>query len=181
MQYKFPTETTVSALWEKTRRSLPSFLEIQNERTRDNATWLAVTQKLTDKDNVSVGWAHAGGTPGDPGQHNTPGAVVDPVTGVFGNPHPDNQANMFTAALKHNLNKSTLVYFDWALTLNHPFAHYDLGAGGRGLTTDCHDASQLAAFDPTANGGAGGVSGNGPRCWAGGRLQGFSVGMNYKF
>ncbi len=181
VQYKFPTETTVSALWEKTRRSLPSFLEIQNERTRDNATWLAVTQKLTDKDNVSVGWAHAGGTPGDPGQHNTPGAVVDPVTGVFGNPHPDNQANMFTAALKHNLNKSTLVYFDWALTLNHPFAHYDLGAGGRGLTTDCHDASQLAAFDPTANGGAGGVSGNGPRCWAGGRLQGFSVGMNYKF
>jgi len=51
------------------------------------------------------------------------------------------------------------------------------GAGGRGLTTDCHDASQLAAFDPTT----GTVSGNGPRCWAGGRLQGFSLGMNYRF
>jgi predicted porin len=182
VQYKFPTKTTVSAIWEKTRRNVPAFLEVQNERTRDNATWLAVTQQLTDADNVSVGWAHAGGTPGDPGQHNTgANVIVDPVTGTFGNPHPDNQANMFTAALKHNLNKATLVYFDWALTLNHPFAHYDLGAGGRGLTTDCHDASQLAAFDPTANGGAGGVSGNGPRCWAGGRLQGVSIGVNYKF
>ena len=28
-----------------------------------------------------------------------------------------------------------------ALTLNHGNAHYDLGAGGRGVTTDCHDGT----------------------------------------
>jgi predicted porin len=180
VQYKFPTDTTVSAIYEDMKRNVPSPLEIQNERSR-KGTWLAVTQQLTKDDSVSVGWAHAGGSPGDPGQHNTSGTTITNSAGNFGNPNPDNQANMLTAALKHNLNKSTLVYFDWALTLNHPLAHYDLGAGGRGLTTDCHDGTPLAAFDATANGGAGGESFSGPKCWAGGRLQGFSIGMDYKF
>jgi predicted porin len=181
VQYKFPTNTTVSAIFEDMKRNVPAYLEIQNERSR-NGTWLAVTQQLTQVDSVSVGWAHAGGSPGYPGQHNSSANVfTDPVTHAFGNISPDIQANMFTAALKHYLNKATLVYFDWALTLNHPFAHYDLGAGGRGVTTDCHDGTVLAAFDATANGGAGGVSFAGPKCWTGGRLQGFSLGMDYKF
>ncbi len=156
----------MSALWERTKRKVPSDLEFQNERTRNNATWLALTQVLTEKDNVSFGWAHAGKTPGDPGQHNTPGGA-----------NPDNSANMLTAAWRHALDKSTTLYADYATTHNHADAHYDLGAGGHGVTTDCHDSSVLAAFDPTT----GGVTGDGPHCFAGGKLQGFSVGLKWTF
>jgi predicted porin len=120
-QYTFPSKTTVSALWERTKRKLPSDLESQNERIRNNATWLALTQVLTENDSVSFGWAHAGKTPGDPGQHNTPGG-----------PNPDNSANMLTAAWRHALDKFTSVYVDYATTRNHADAHYDLGAGGHG-------------------------------------------------
>jgi hypothetical protein len=65
-------------------------------------------------------------------------------------------------------------YVDYAATHNHHDAHYDLGAGGRSVTTDCHDASNpdASGFDP---------NGNGPHCWAGGNLQGASVGMKYAF
>src|SRR6202521_4315202 len=165
-QYTFPSKTTVSALWERTKRKLPSDLESQNERTRNNATWLALTQVLTEKDTVSFGWAHAGKTPGDPGQHNTPGGS-----------DPDNSANMLTAAWRHALDASTSFYVDYATTRNHADAHYDLGAGGHGVTTDCHDSTPLAAFDPTT----GGVTNGGPHCFAGGKLQGVSAGGNYKF
>src|ERR1700730_7138379 len=165
-QYTFPTKTTVSALWERTKRKVPSDLEFQNERTRNNATWLALTQVVTEQDSVSFGWAHAGKTPGDPGQHNTPGGA-----------NPDNSANMLTAAWRHALDKSTTLYADYATTRNHSAAHYDLGAGGHGVTTDCHDSSIQAAFDPTT----GAVTGNGPHCFAGGKLQGFSVGLKWIF
>jgi predicted porin len=165
-QYTFPTKTTVSVLWERTRRNLPSDLDFQNERTRDNATWLAVTQVLSPHDSVSFGWAHAGATPGDPGQHNTPGGA-----------NPDNAANLFSAAFRHSFGKSVTAYLDGALTNNHSASHYDLGAGGHGVTTDCHDSTPMAAFDPTT----GGVSNTGPHCFAGGQLKGISIGVNYKF
>ena len=167
-QYTFPTKTTIGAVYERFYRPVPSYLQYQNERQR-SGYWLVVTQAVTEKDVVSGGWAHAGASPGDPGTHNTPGGS-----------NPNNQANMYTIAWKHLLDRSTTIYVDWAMTVNHVDAHYDLGAGGH-LTTDCHDASQQAAFDPTANGGAGGVTGNGPHCFAGGRLQGVSVGLNYRF
>ena len=165
-QYTFPTKTTVNALWERTKRKLPSDLDFQNERTRNNATWLALTQVLSAKDSVSFGWAHAGKTAGDPGQHNTSGGE-----------NPDNSANMYTLAWRHALDKYTTLYADYAMTRNHSDAHYDLGAGGHGVTTDCHDASQLAAFDPTT----GAVTGDGPHCFAGGRLQGASIGLKWVF
>ena len=165
-QYTFPTKTTVSALWERTHRSVPDDLQYQNERSRNLATWLAITQALSPHDSLSVGWAHAGSTPGDPGQHNTPGGA-----------NPDNAANMYTAAWRHNLGKSVTVYFDWALTDNHSAAHYDLGAGGHGVTVDCHDSTPEAAFDATT----GGVTNGGPHCFAGGQLQGVSLGVNYRF
>jgi len=168
-QYTFDTKTTVGAVYEKMHRSIPSYLEYQNERSR-SGYWLTLSQALWDKDVFSVGWAHANATPGDPGQHNTPSG-----------PNPDNSANMYTVAWKHALDRTVTLYADWAMTVNHTDAHYDLGAGGRAVTTDCHDASQLAAFDPTANGGAGGVTGNGPHCFAGGKLQGVSIGMQYRF
>jgi predicted porin len=165
-QFRFPTKTTVSALWERTKRSLPSDLDFQNERTRPRATWLAVTQGLTAPDSLSFGWAHAGKTPGDPGQHNTPGGA-----------NPDNEANLYSVAWRHAVDKSLTFYVDYARTANHAAAHYDLGAGGHGVTTDCHDSTPEAAFDPTT----GGVTNAGPRCFAGGTLQGVSVGASYKF
>ena len=121
---------------------------------------------LSDRDNVRFGWAHAGATPGDPGQHNTAGGS-----------NPDNAANTYTVAWRHVLHRNLSIYADWALTVNHPDAHYDLGAGGHANTTDCHDASQQAAFDPTT----GGVTGDGPHCFAGGRIQGVSVGVDFRF
>jgi len=162
VQYKFPTKTTVSAIWEDLKRDVPQALNFQNERTR-TGYWLALSQEITAKDSVHLGWAHANKTPGDPGQHNTPGGA-----------NQDNAANMFTAAWKHQMDKNLSIYADWAEALNHTAAHFDLGAGGRGVTTDCHDASNpdTSGFDP--NGGA-------PHCWAGGHLQGISVGMKYAF
>ena len=162
-QYRFAaTGTTVSAIFEHMTRSVPAYLADQNERQR-NGSWLAVSQQLGADDSLHFGWAHAGQTPGDPGQHNTPGGL-----------NSDNAANMFTLAWKHQVDANFGVYADFAETLNHTAAHYDLGAGGRSVTTDCHDASNpdTSGFDP--NGGA-------PHCWAGGHLQGISVGMKYQF
>ena len=162
-QYRFaPTGTTVSAIWERLRRNVPAALAFQNERSR-NGTWLAFSQALGAHDSLHFGWAHAGKTPGDPGTHNTSGGA-----------NPDNSANMFTLAWKHLIDKNFSYYVDYATTRNHADAHYDLGAGGRGVTTDCHDASNpdTTGFDP---------NGNAPKCWAGGRLQGVSVGLKYVF
>jgi predicted porin len=165
-QYAFATKTVVSFEWEKTKRSVPDYLQYQNERTRNNATWLAITQALTERDNVSFGWAHAGATPGDPGQHNTPGGA-----------NPPNKANMYALAWKHAVDASLTVYGSYAATVNQSAAHYDLGAGGHGVTVDCHDSTPEAAFDPTT----GGVSNTGPHCYAGGHLQGVSFGVQYRF
>jgi predicted porin len=165
MQYAVRSGTVFSAIYEDMRRYLPAYLQSQNERTR-SGHWFALTQALTPKDSLNFGWAHANASPGDPGQHNTPG----------GN-NPDNAANMYTASYRHVVDSHFSWYLDTALTANHPAAHYDLGAGGRGITTDCHDGSQLAAFDTTT----GAVSGTGPHCYAGGLLRGYSAGINFRF
>jgi predicted porin len=165
VQYLFGSGTTVSGIYEDMRRYVPDFLEYQNERSR-TGTWFAVTQTLTKKDNVNFGWAHANAAPGDPGQHNTAGGL-----------NSDNAANLYTIAYKHVVDNHFQWYVDWAYTANHADAHYDLGAGGRGVTTDCHDATQEAAFDPTT----GAVSGDGPHCYAGGQLRGFSAGIDLHF
>lgn len=160
-QYRLPTHTILSGIYEWMRRKVPAYLEVQNERSR-NGFWLAITQEFTPRDSVSLGWAHAGRTPGDPGQHNTP-----PPAGALGTANPDNAANMFTALYKHAIDKHTTVYADYALVLNHPLAHYAMGAGGRSVTIDCHDGSS--------------ISQGAPFCYAGGREMGVSVGLNYKF
>lgn len=59
VQYAFPTGTTISAIYEDLKRSIPDFLDYQNERTR-KGYWLALTQPLTARDSVNFGWAHAG-------------------------------------------------------------------------------------------------------------------------
>jgi hypothetical protein len=133
-----------------------------------------LSQDVTSADSVHFGWAHANKAKGDPGQHNPPAsATPDPTIG-FGFADADNRSDMFTFAYKHAVDRNLTWYANYATTRNKPFAHYDLGAGGRSVTTDCHDASNTdtTGFDP--NPGA-------PRCWTGGRLQAFSIGMNYKF
>ena len=165
-QYTFPSKTTVSVLWERTWRKIPADLEFQNERTRPSAYWLAITQVLGPHDSISAGWAHAGSTPGDPGQHNTPGGS-----------DPDNTANMYALAWRHSVSKFVTVYLHGAMTDNASAAHYDLGAGGHGVTVDCHDSTPEAAFDATT----GGVTNTGPHCYAGGKLKGVSLGAAFKF
>jgi hypothetical protein len=148
-------------------RSLPSDLESQNERERPNAWWLALTQEVTDKDSVSLGWAHAGKSKGFLGVHNTP----DDQTSF------DNSANMYTIAWRHLIDKSLSVYADYAATINRADAHYDLGAGGHGITVDCHDAAPTTALDLTS----GNIVNTGPHCFSGGHVQGVSVGLDYRF
>ena len=173
MMYTFPTKTTVGGIFEKLDRYVPADLEFQNERQR-LGTWFVASQKLGHNYSAHFGWAHAFRTPGDPGQHNDSTVVPpggDPTTDATAGAHADNTANLFTFALKNQLSKSLTAYVDWALTANGPAAHYDLGAGGRGVTTDCHDASDAT----------GGFAPSNPHCWTGGNLMGVSVGLDIKF
>jgi predicted porin len=181
-QWTFGPQTSIEGIYESMHRYVPAFLMDQNERTR-NGFWLAGTQAVGHHgDNFSLGWARANPTPGDPGQHNTPTLYPNAANPtLFGTPNPDNMANMYTAMFRHIIDQHLSFYFDYAQTVNHAYAHYDLGAGGRGLTTDCHDGTVLAAFDPTANNGAGGESFTGPHCYAGGDLRGFSTGIRLQF
>ncbi len=159
-QYKFDFGLTVSGIYEDMKRKLPQEFQFQNERQR-NGYWLALSQDFSVKDNVSAGWAHAGKTPGDPGgQHN-----YDPTK-------PNNYANMYTIAWKHHFDNSFYWYIDAAETVNSANAHYDLGAGGRGVTTDCHDGTTQPFID---------YSSAGPTTWGGCRPKGISTGMNYQF
>lgn len=171
VQYTFQGKTTASAMFETLHRYVPDFLEFQNERQR-LGSWIAVTQALSSGDSVSLGWARAFRAPGDPGQHNTslalpPLGVPGDSTGGLG---VNNAANFFTVAYKHRIGDGLTAYTNWAGTFNGPYAHYDLGASGHGVTTDCHDASDAT----------GGESSN-PHCWAGGQLKGTSVGLVKRF
>ena len=150
VQYKF-SSTTVNAIYEKlTRRNPnPDF----NERQRQG-WWLAATQKFSDADEASIGWAHAGKTPGQPGG-GAPGQVI-------ATPGPvDNSSNMYTLMYKHHWDKRANWYAVYAMQKNGPGGHFDLGSSGHGLTTDCKDAA-----------------GN---CFTGETLQGVSVGLQYSF
>jgi len=141
-------------------RSMPSALQWANERQR-NGTWLALTQQLGQNDNINFGWAHAGKTPGDPaGQHN-----FDPA-------RTNDTADMYTVAYKHRLDKQLYLYANVAETHNNGNAHYDLGGGGHGVKTDCHDGTTQPIIDYTSAGNT---------TWGGCHPKGLSVGLNYKF
>jgi predicted porin len=147
IQYMFPTNTIVNVIFERMTRKAP--VADLNERQR-NGSWLALTQKVTEKDDVNLGWARAGKTPGDPG------------TGPI-----DNEANMYTVGYKHNFDKKSNWYAVYARQANHTGAHYDLGASGHGITTDCKDGGNDALVGAT--------------CFTGTTLQAVSVGWMYSF
>lgn len=171
--YTLPTKTSIGGIFETLHRYVPGDLEFQNERQR-LGTWLVASQPFGHHYSAHFGWAHAFRTPGDPGQHNDSTIVPpggDPATDATAGAHADNRASMFTFAIKDQLNKNLTAYFDWAYTANGPAAHYDLGAGGRSVTTDCHDASDAT----------GGFVPSNPHCWTGGNLMGVSAGLDFKF
>jgi predicted porin len=165
--YRFPTQTTVGAIFEDFHRYVPADLEFQNERQR-LGTWLFVSQQLTDRDSIHFGWAHAFATPGDPGQHND--ATLTTADGFGAYAPNDNQADMVTASYKRQLSANLTWYMAVAATFNGPSAHYDLGAGGHGITTDCHDAF-----------GADGGYTSSPHCYTGTTIMGASTGLQFRF
>jgi predicted porin len=166
IMYQFATKTTIGAVVEYMHRDVPADLAFQNERTRWG-TWLVVSQELNPLDSVYFGWAHAFRSPGNPGQHND-STLVTPNGATFG-PN-QNQADMVTAEWKHKLSDNLIWYSIVAATFNGPDAHYDLGAGGRSVTTDCHDATGVS----------GGLT-SAPHCWTGTTLVGVSTGLQWRF
>jgi hypothetical protein len=135
---------------------------------------LFLTQEMTPVDSVSFGWAHAFAAVGDPGQHNSQTTTViipgtDPAAGAF-TASNDNSSDMITATYKHKFGPNMTWYAAAAATLNGPNAHYDLGAGGHGVTTDCHDAF----------GASGGLVSQ-PHCYVGAVLGGVSSGIQWRF
>src|ERR1700722_8137370 len=180
--YTFPTKTTVGGIFEMLHRYVSPLISFQNERQR-NGTWLFATQELTPQDSISVGWAHAFAAVGDPGQHNS-GTTSTPVPGTTTNcTNPDgftncglltiqndNSADMVTSTYKHKFGSNLTWYTAIAATMNGPNAHYDLGAGGHGVTTDCHSAF----------GASGGLVSQ-PHCWVGPTLAGVSTGLQWRF
>jgi hypothetical protein len=77
---------------------------------------------------------------------------------------------MITSTYKHKFGQNLTWYTAVAATFNGPNAHYDLGAGGHGVTTDCHDAF-------AASGG----SFSQPHCFVGPVLAGVSTGIQWRF
>lgn len=166
IMYTFPTKTTVGVIGERLHRYTPADIEFQNERSR-YGSWLVVSQELSPMDSLHFGWAHAFRSPGNPGQHND-GTLTTANGATYG--PTENQSDMLTAAWKHKYAENLIWYTNVAATFNGPDAHYDLGAGGRSVTTDCHDAT----------GASGGLT-SGPRCWTGTTIVGVSTGLQWKF
>lgn len=63
VQYTLAEATTLNFIWEKMKRN--AITPVLDERSR-SGTWLALTQRITPSDDINLGWAHAGKTPGNP-------------------------------------------------------------------------------------------------------------------
>jgi predicted porin len=165
--YHFSTGTTIGGIFEMMHRYVPADLDFQNERSR-NGTWLFLSQQLTPIDSIHFGWGHAFTAVGDPGQHNSSTLTTLDGNGTYA---PNlNAADMVTASYKRMLSPNLTWYTAVAATFNGSSAHYDLGAGGRGVTTDCHDAF-----------GADGGYDSTPHCYTGTTIVGVSTGASWRF
>ncbi|MBC7733250.1 MAG: porin [Bacteriovorax sp.] len=127
-QYTFAEATTLSLIWEKLKRN--AITPALDERSR-NGTWVALTQKLTANDDLNLGWAHAGKTPGNPN-----GAPLN-MSGVDGSGKSvNNAANQYSLGLKHRFpDKKVTVYAVYTDLRNSDYAHYALGVSGHGIVT----------------------------------------------
>jgi predicted porin len=154
VQYKFPTDTTANLIYEKFKRD--AITSAYDERSR-NGTWFALTQKVTQADDVSFGWAHAGRTPGEP---------VQGPSDMNGNPPVGSDladaANQYSIGFKHHFDGNKATWYAVATELkNDQFAHYAIGVSGHGITTRNQD------------GGGNSYTGN--------TLKALSVGLTYDF
>jgi len=109
IQYRLPTNTTLTSIVERMTRNAPDPNATKRQRS---GFWLAATQKVSANDDVNIGWAHAGKSPGDP--------TVGPV---------DNKENMLASATSITQPASQLVC-GVCRQDNKDGAHYDLGASG---------------------------------------------------
>ena len=162
--YRFQsTGTWIGGIYEQMRRSVDPSIQSMNERQR-KGTWVFIEQNLPHANQINLGWARAGKTPGDAGgQHN-----YDPtINGAA------STADMYTINGTHQVDRNLSFYANYAVTFNHGNDHYDLGAGGHGVTTDCHASS----LNVPASGGIDSA----PQCWGGTEIQGISIGMRYRF
>jgi len=141
IQYKLPTRTTVSGIYERMVRNDNN--DNFNERKR-TSYFFSLVQKFTPMDDFNLSWAHANKTPGDP--------EFGPV---------DNESNLYAIGWKHHFDRQTTIYAVYATQKNHDFSHFDLGASGHGITTDCHDENGV--------------------CFFGGHVQAVSIGATYDF
>ena len=128
VQYTLAEMTTINLIWERMKRN--AITASQDERTR-NGLWLALTQKLGPRDELNVGWAHAGKTPGNPN-----GAPPN-MNGVDGsNQAVNNAANQFSLGYKHRFeDKKVSVYAVYTDLKNKDYGHYALGVSGHGIVT----------------------------------------------
>ena len=164
IQYAFPTRTILGFIFEDLHRSAPK--DAYNERSRYGG-WLTATQYLTSQDAINLGWAHAGKTPGDPGDQG----IVGPDGTTTAGPKK-NAADLFALGYKHLFkDHRTTIYAVYAALVNQAGAHYALGAGGHGVTTNNYDATLPA----------GGLSGGGGIGFSGATVQAFSIGMTHDF
>ena len=169
LMYKFQsTGTSIGGIYEWMYRNVPSYLSAQNERQR-SGFFLTAVQDLPGANQIAVGWARANAAVGDAaGQHNFDSTI----------PNSKSTANMYTITGTHQVDRNLSFYANYAATINNGNAHYDLGAGGHGITTDCHDAG--VSGSNTGAQANGGITGGG-QCWGGTHIQGISVGMRYRF
>jgi predicted porin len=128
VQYSLPTHTILNFIVERLKRD--AITPALDERTH-TATWLAATQRITPLDDLNLGWAHAGRTPGQPDQS---------IQDRFGNPNGPgpsaNGANLYSVGYKHRFGDNrTTTYLTYSRLKNEYWAHYSLGAGGHGLPT----------------------------------------------
>jgi predicted porin len=147
-QYTFKkTRTTGDFTYEKLKRYSPAVAAF-NERSRPNAFWTAITQKITNKDDFNIGWAFAGKTPGDPD------------LGFAGLPAntANNRSNLYDIGVKHWLTSKMSAYFVYARQANHADAHYDLGAVGHGIQVDKRDFLGSGTKGTTLQGVSGGMT-----------------------
>jgi predicted porin len=170
LEYTFKkTGTTPSFVYEKLKRygataisaadGQPIVDPTLNERSRPNATWLALRQKLTNKDTLNFSWIYSGKTPGDPG-NCAPEALGNcledqpftPVNTI------NNSTNMYAVGVKHTLSRNMSTYFVYARQANHADAHYDLGSTGHGIVVDKKDFTGASFNGTTIQGLSGGLT-----------------------
>ena len=145
IQYTFAEATTVDFIWEKMKRN--AITALLDERSR-NGTWLALTQRFSPSDEVNLGWAHAGKTPGNPN-----GAPPN-MSGVDGSGQSvNNAANQFSLGYKHRFqDKKVSAYVVYTDLRNSDFAHYALGVSGHGIVTRNKDGdgATFSGYDAKA-------------------------------